>query len=1009
MRLGKLLCSAAPIAVASMFVGTPLAAWAGDIVNTDPDRPLCATHEVWVMNNPELASSGVADACPLQGDCDNPTVRNAFIPSAATPIKTLRLRIHAFANTNGSNPASTLTEIGQQVAKLNADYLPYRIQFTYTAEIINDSTYRDFTPYVEDSAMKNLYADSPATQLNVYVTNVNCCYSGLGTFPWDPNSQTNLGGIIIDDDSFDATNEVLTHEVGHCIGLWHTHHGVSEVDPCSACHEYAPSGSNTTGDFCADTPPTKTESYGACSGSGGSDSCNGIAWDPQPENFMGYAGPPCWSLFTPQQAGRMHCWITAELAGWVVGGVDPCPSAGSCFATHANTGCDNADCCDAVCGIDPFCCGTTWDSVCVNEANDLCTGCGGAGVGSCFSSHTGPYCDVEVCCTAVCAVDAFCCNSSWDSICAGEAATICNTCGGAGANSCYVSHPTPHCNDAACCDTVCAVDSYCCSNQWDSVCVNEALDLCDPPVMAGPIVNPTNGNKYYLIGLASWPRANTKAGSLGGHLATITNSTENEWVRANLANYGGVPREVWIGLTDTASEGTFVWVTGEPLSYTHWNSGEPNDSGGNEDYVEMFPTAGLWNDVGRYAGNNNYGVVELEVYSCGDPDAGDCYSAHGTPYCNVAACCNTVCAIDSFCCNTAWDSICAGEADDYCAPENDSCGNAITIVDGFYSFDNIHATTDGLANATCSYFGTDQIYSDVWYRWVAPCTGQMTVSTCGMVNFDTKIAIYGETAFGFCGCPSTNPLFNAPMIGCADDTAGCTGNSTVLTVNVVAGDCYTIRIGSYSSVTQGSGTFSVVCGVPNDDCAYALPILNGATQFSNVGATTDGPAEALCDVSSYNQIGSDIWYVYNATCTGTLTVSTCGAANFDTKIAVYGENVAGACNCPGSALPPPILGCNDDVLGCSSFTSSLSVAVTAGNCYKIRVGGYQAAQGSGTLTLTCEACVGDINGDGIVNASDLGIFLGAWGAGAGSPADLDGNGIVNATDLGILLGAWGPC
>jgi V8-like Glu-specific endopeptidase len=53
-------------------------------------------------------------------------------------------------------------------------------------------------------------------------------------------------------------------------------------------------------------------------------------------------------------------------------------------------------------------------------------------------------------------------------------------------------------------------------------------------------------------------------------------------------------------------------------------------------------------------------------------------------------------------------------------------------------------------------------------------------------------------------------------------------------------------------------------------------------------------------------------------------------------------------------------------------------------------------------------CQGDLNGDGIVNAADLAILLGAWGQ-PGGPANLDGNGPVNAADLALLLGAWGPC
>ncbi len=56
----------------------------------------------------------------------------------------------------------------------------------------------------------------------------------------------------------------------------------------------------------------------------------------------------------------------------------------------------------------------------------------------------------------------------------------------------------------------------------------------------------------------------------------------------------------------------------------------------------------------------------------------------------------------------------------------------------------------------------------------------------------------------------------------------------------------------------------------------------------------------------------------------------------------------------------------------------------------------------------CEACVGDVNGDGLVDAADLGLLIGAWGT-ADPAADINGDGSVDAADLGLLIGAWGLC
>ena len=70
-----------------------------------------------------------------------------------------------------------------------------------------------------------------------------------------------------------------------------------------------------------------------------------------------------------------------------------------------------------------------------------------------------------------------------------------------------------------------------------------------------------------------------------------------------------------------------------------------------------------------------------------------------------------------------------------------------------------------------------------------------------------------------------------------------------------------------------------------------------------------------------------------------------------------------------------------------------------------------------SIAVSVEAraqCVGDLNGDGLVNGGDLGTQLSWWGpvvpANPVSVAsDLDGNGIINGGDLGALLANWGPC
>lgn len=69
------------------------------------------------------------------------------------------------------------------------------------------------------------------------------------------------------------------------------------------------------------------------------------------------------------------------------------------------------------------------------------------------------------------------------------------------------------------------------------------------------------------------------------------------------------------------------------------------------------------------------------------------------------------------------------------------------------------------------------------------------------------------------------------------------------------------------------------------------------------------------------------------------------------------------------------------------------------------VGGSTVTSGSG-IDWTgpyVPPATGDLNGDGVVDGTDLGLLLAAWGTPA---ADLNGDGTTDSADLGLLLGAW---
>jgi hypothetical protein len=212
-----------------------------------------------------------------------------------------------------------------------------------------------------------------------------------------------------------------------------------------------------------------------------------------------------------------------------------------------------------------------------------------------------------------------------------------------------------------------------------------------------------------------------------------------------------------------------------------------------------------------------------EIVVCG-PGNGVCLADNGTPGCDDAACCESVCAADPYCCgdsNGFWDNECVMGALDLCGggPENDECADPITVLDGGTPFDNLGATPDGpTETGDCQFLA-----SDVWFCYTASCTGEAVISLCGS-DYDTIMTIYDG-----CGCPT------APAAACSDDDCGF-GLESRIALQVEEGQSYTIRIGGYTGA-RGEGTITILCGV--DVCESAT-----GDCFSDNG--TPGCDDAAC-------------------------------------------------------------------------------------------------------------------------------------------------------------------
>jgi hypothetical protein len=330
---------------------------------------------------------------------------------------------------------------------------------------------------------------------------------------------------------------------------------------------------------------------------------------------------------------------------------------------------------------------------------------------------------------------------------------------------------------------------------------------------------------------------------------------------------------------------------------------------------------------------------------------------------------------------------------------NDHCADAHPIGQGETPFCTFDATGEG-PTTPCG-----EIEKDVWFEYVAECTGNLTASVCDQPNFTTSVVVYGPGPAGF-SCPGGDPPFSGVLLGCAiEPSSGC----AEVTVSVIGGLLYKIRVGDLQ--TFGPGLLTLTNTLPNDGCPGATVIGVGDTPFCTLSAN-EGGAENDCP--EFADPGPDIWFRHTAECTGTLVVSTCNQANFNTKLAIY----------EGCGVVPPfffcnldtLLACNDNDIFCPGGTSRLSVPVTEGTCYRIRLGSANNESGTGTLTLSYVGCTPPepcpADDSGTVDVDDLIAVILGWGACGNCQscqADVDDSCAVDVDDLIAVILAWGAC
>ena len=351
-----------------------------------------------------------------------------------------------------------------------------------------------------------------------------------------------------------------------------------------------------------------------------------------------------------------------------------CPCEGSCFeARSASAGCNDEVCCAGVCNIDPSCCTVVWDAGCVSIARRTCCGfpeCGNNCAGDCLTPHATPFCNDASCCEAVCRFEPYCCDVRWDSSCVLAARTTCE--GGCGlpvSGNCYNSHDTRGCNDAACCEAVCALEEFegCCVTAWTEACAEQARKLCaDATPECGDIGAPGCNLAHPSPGCSDRDCCDAVC-------AIDEFCCTTEWDQTCVEK-----------VYTTAGCERYQFGCGSPCAGDCCKPRETpwcNDAACCEAIcnLDIFCCDVQWDDFCASSANQNPACADAcPDPVCGAPDAGNCCVPHNNSNCNDLECCETVCALDQTCCDIVWDAICAAIANQEC---DTLCGGGLSCGD----------------------------------------------------------------------------------------------------------------------------------------------------------------------------------------------------------------------------------------------------------------------------------------------------------------------------------------
>lgn len=239
----------------------------------------------------------------------------------------IRLALHNVNRTDGTG-GNDWAAIRNVVQGLTDFFNPHNICFTVVFENdINNDTYFNINSFSGSPWSSLIEEDRVENAINVYfVRNAN---GGRATgFLFGDDFQTvSLANTVIGGDgiTYSAFNSaILAHEIGHCLGLFHTHQRNLNSNNIFIRENIPRTGASanctTEGDLLCDTPAdpglristANVDDETSCRYIGGA-VWDGFSYAPDTRNVMSYTLPTCMELFTLEQGNRMRNFILLDV------------------------------------------------------------------------------------------------------------------------------------------------------------------------------------------------------------------------------------------------------------------------------------------------------------------------------------------------------------------------------------------------------------------------------------------------------------------------------------------------------------------------------------------------------------------------------------------------------------------------------------------------------------------------------------------------------------------------